>query len=58
MKVNNLQGLPPNKSAKFVKTYLNEVALLQRLRQESNHVVYIYDFDFDPRTGQGKLIIF
>jgi len=54
IKVINLAGLPPNRSQKLVQTYLNEVSLLERLRQESRHVVYIHDFDFDPRSGRGK----
>jgi len=54
VKVNNLRGLPPAKSQRIVQTYLNEVALLERLRRESHHVVYIYDFDFEPSTGQCK----
>ena len=54
VKVIDLQGLPPSKKVNLVKTYLNEVAHLERLRQETNHVVYIYDFDFDPRYGRGR----
>jgi hypothetical protein len=54
----NLRGLPPNRKIKLVQSYLNEVSLLERLRQESRHVVYIYDFDFDPRSGQGRFEIF
>jgi hypothetical protein len=54
----NLRGLPPNRKIKLVQSYLNEVSLLERLRQESRHVVYIYDFDFDPRSGQGRFKIF
>ncbi len=54
IKVINLAGLPPVRSQKLVQTYLNEVSLLERLRQESRHVVNIYDFDFDPRSGRGK----
>ena len=50
----NINDVPIN-SMKLVETYLNEVALLQRLRQESLHVVVIYDFDFDSNTGIGKL---
>lgn len=49
----NINGVPIN-SMKLVEIYLNEVALLQRLRQESLHVVVIYDFDFDQETGIGK----
>ena len=45
----------PMQSRKIMEVYLNEVALLQRLRQESLHVVMIYDFDFDPQTGIGEL---
>jgi hypothetical protein len=54
IKVINLARMPPVQSQKLVQTYLNEVSLLERLRQESNHVVFIHDFDFDPRTGRGK----
>ena len=53
VKVINLNGLPPARSQSLVRTYLNEVGHLQRLRQASRHVVVIYDFDFDPRSGQG-----
>ena len=49
----NINGLP-QASLRIVKVYLNEVAMLERLRQESRHVVYIYDFDFDSHTGLGK----
>jgi serine/threonine protein kinase len=54
IKVLNLRGLPPARSQNLVQTYLNEVSLLERLRQESRHVVVIHDFDFDPRSGQGR----
>ena len=54
----NLRGIPPNRKSNLVQSYLNEVSLLERLRLESRHVVYIYDFDFDPRSGQGRLNIF
>lgn len=53
IKVININGLP-QASLRIVKVYLNEVAMLERLRQESRHVVYIYDFDFDSHTGLGK----
>jgi hypothetical protein len=56
IKVINLAGLPPTRSQKLVQTYLNEVSLLERLRQESRHVVHIYDFDFDTRSGRGKFL--
>ena len=39
----------------LVKSYLNEVRHLQRLRRQTPHVVQIFDFDFDPLTGRGKL---
>ena len=58
IKVLEIAGLPPRRSAHLVRTYLNEVALLERLRQESRHVVFIHDFDFDPRSGRGKLKVF
>ena len=41
-------------SQKMVQIYLNEVALLGRLQQESDHVVVIYDFDFDAQRGLGE----
>jgi hypothetical protein len=44
----------PEIGPQLVESYLNEVEHLQRLRQESRHVVVIYDFDFDRRTGRGK----
>lgn len=40
----------------LVEAYLNEVKLLERLRQQSQHVVRIYDFDFDGRSGRGTNI--
>jgi len=46
----------PNRGSQLVSSYLNEVRHLQRLKQESRHVVEIYDFDFDPRTGSGNSI--
>lgn len=42
------------KKMRLVDSYLNEVALLERLRLESLHVVHIYDFDFDARSGRGR----
>ncbi|CAF0933462.1 unnamed protein product [Adineta ricciae] len=57
VKVINLNGLPPARSQSLVRTYLNEVGHLQRLRQASRHVVVIYDFDFDPRSGQGYIVM-
>ena len=54
VKVIYLQGLPPPKKMRLVESYLNEVSLLERLRQESLHVVSIYDFDFDARSGRGS----
>ncbi|CAF0832503.1 unnamed protein product [Adineta steineri] len=57
IKVINLNGLPPARSQNLVRTYLNEVAHLERLRQESRHVVVIHDFDFDARSGQGYIVM-
>ncbi|UJR20890.1 hypothetical protein I4U23_023999 [Adineta vaga] len=57
VKVISLGGLPPTRSQSLVRTYLNEVGHLQRLRQASRHVVVIYDFDFDPRSGQGYIVM-
>lgn len=51
----NLNGLPPARSKALVDSYLNEVALLERMRQQSSHVVVIHDFDFDPLSGVGGL---
>jgi hypothetical protein len=53
IKVVNINGLPMS-SQKLVQVYLNEVALLGRLQQESDHVVVIYDFDFDAQQGLGE----
>ena len=45
----------PGYGPTLVESYLNEVKLLQRLRRETRHVVRIYDFDFDGRSGRGNL---
>ncbi|CAF3406509.1 unnamed protein product [Rotaria sp. Silwood1] len=57
IKMINLNGIPPDRSQGLVQSYLNEVALLEKLRQESRHVVVIYDFDFDPTTGLGYIVM-
>ena len=57
IKVININGLPMS-SQKMVQVYLNEVALLGRLQQESDHVVVIYDFDFDAQRGLGECTTF
>ncbi|CAF2403905.1 unnamed protein product [Rotaria sp. Silwood2] len=57
IKMIDLNGIPPGRSQGLVQTYLNEVALLERLRQESRHVVVIHDFDFDPATGIGYIVM-
>jgi len=41
----------------LAESYLNEVRHLEKLRRESDHVVQIYDFDFDPRHGRGEFNI-
>ncbi len=38
-------------------SYLTEVKNLEILRKESRHVVRIFDFDFDSRSGRCKLEI-
>jgi hypothetical protein len=38
-------------------SYLTEVKNLEVLRKESRHVVRIFDFDFDSRSGRCKLEI-
>ncbi|CAF1224342.1 unnamed protein product [Adineta ricciae] len=40
-----------------VQSFLNEVMQLNRLRQESYHVVVIYDFGFDAQTGQAYIVM-
>lgn len=47
----------PGRGPQLVTSYLNEVRHLQRLKQESRHVVAIYDFDFDPRTGLAYIVM-
>lgn len=54
VKVLMLSGIPRPQMEGRVKSFLNEVSLLNRLRQESRHVVVIYDFGFSPQAGQGK----
>ena len=48
--INRIRGAGEN----LVASYLTEVKNLEQLRQESRHVVKIYDFDFDSRSGRGK----
>ncbi len=38
-------------------SYLTEVKNLEVLRKESRHVVRIFDFDFDSRSGRCRLKI-
>lgn len=42
----------------LVQSYLSEIQHLQRLRRQNPHVVHIYDFDFDSRTGKGRKLSF
>jgi len=44
----------PEIGTKLVDSYLNEISMMNRLREESKHVVKIYDFDFDARSGKGS----
>jgi hypothetical protein len=53
IKVVNVNGMP-GISVRNAETFLNEVILLQRLRLESQHVVHIIDFDFNPSIGEGR----
>ena len=53
IKVIDIHSLP-GAGHVLVESYLNEVKNLQRLTKASRHVVLIYDFDFDRRTGRGK----
>ena len=46
----------PGVGSQLVTAYLNEVRNLERLRKQSRHVVEIYDFDFDGRSGRGTNI--
>lgn len=48
--INGMRGVGEN----LVASYLTEVQNLEQLRQESRHVVRIFDFDFDSRSGRGK----
>ena len=54
VKVIEINGMPEI-GATLVQSYLNEVRHLQRLGTRTNYVVQIFDFDFDPRSGRGKL---
>lgn len=57
VKIINLSGLPPDHSKSLVQSYLNEVSHLERLRQESRHVVVIHDFDFDASSGRAYIVM-
>lgn len=45
----------PGVGSQLVDAYLNEVQHLKRLESQSHHVVRIYDFDFDGRSGRGSV---
>ncbi|CAF1392287.1 unnamed protein product [Rotaria magnacalcarata] len=57
VKVIHLTGLPPDRAQNLVQVYLNEVQNLERLRQESRHVVVIHDFDFDAASGTAYIVM-
>jgi hypothetical protein len=57
IKVIDISGMGHVIGETLVESYLTEVKHLERLRQKSDHVVTIYDFDFDRHTGRGKLEI-
>ncbi|UJR28657.1 hypothetical protein I4U23_009887 [Adineta vaga] len=51
--INGMRGAGEN----LVASYLTEVKNLEQLRQESRHVVKIYDFDFDSRSGRAYIVM-
>ncbi|CAF0897650.1 unnamed protein product [Adineta steineri] len=51
--INGMRGAGEN----LVVSYLTEVKNLQELRQNSRHVVKIYDFDFDSRSGRAYIVM-
>ncbi|CAF0936827.1 unnamed protein product [Adineta ricciae] len=51
--INRIRGAGEN----LVASYLTEVKNLEQLRQESRHVVKIYDFDFDSRSGRAYIVM-
>ncbi|CAF3793262.1 unnamed protein product [Rotaria socialis] len=57
VKVIHLTNLPPDRTRNLVQVYLNEVQNLERLRQESRHVVVIHDFDFDAASGTAYIVM-
>ncbi|CAF2515968.1 unnamed protein product [Rotaria sp. Silwood2] len=57
VKVIDINGVPSHMGGALVTSYLTEVRHLEKLRQESRHVVHIYDFDFDPEYGQGYIVM-
>ncbi|CAF0900302.1 unnamed protein product [Rotaria sp. Silwood1] len=57
VKVIDISRVPSHRAPGFVESYLTEVKHLEKLRQESNHVVHIYDFDFDPDYGLAYIVM-
>ncbi|CAF0884431.1 unnamed protein product [Adineta steineri] len=57
VKVIMLAGTTRSQKEGRVQSFLNEVAQLNRLRQESRHVVVIHNFGFDPRAGQAYIVM-
>ncbi|UJR17698.1 hypothetical protein I4U23_004596 [Adineta vaga] len=57
VKVMVLNNIPRPQMEGLVKSFLNEVEQLNRLRKESNHVVIIHDFGFDPRAGNAYIVM-
>ena len=56
IKVIMLNNMPRPIMEGRVQSFLTEVAQLNRLRKETNHVIVIHNFGFDPRAGHGKKI--
>ncbi|CAF1423575.1 unnamed protein product [Adineta steineri] len=44
-------------AANVMHLFLNEIQMAKRLATTSNHIIHIYDFDFDQRTGLSFIIM-
>ncbi|UJR29410.1 hypothetical protein I4U23_010622 [Adineta vaga] len=57
IKVIMLNNMPRPVMEGRVQSFLTEVAQLNRLRKETNHVIVIHNFGFDPRAGHAYIIM-
>jgi serine/threonine protein kinase len=57
IKVASLATLSTSEAEQVGMSILNEIEMSKRLSKASNHVVYMFDFDFHPQTGLAFLVM-